>query len=156
MSLKQVIVVGLLVIPGVVIVWIMAGRSRDSREANWKANAIRAIFEVLVPAHNDASFRYLLENRTDSDYRIASESEVQIVERTKSTGNLRPKAAAHLSGEFPLWVPARWKVHFALVWTSDHDIDPLRLDDFVRDLNVRSFVLFAKAHRYQIEFPVSR
>jgi hypothetical protein len=156
MSLKQVILVGLLVIPGVVMVWIMAGRSRDSREDNWNANAIRATFEVLVPAHNDASLRYLLENRTDSDYRIASESEVQIVERTKSTADLRPKAAAHLSGEFSAVGPGQAEVHFALVWTSDHDIDPLRLYDFVPDLNVRSFVLFDKTHRYQIEFPVSR
>jgi len=102
-----------------------------------------------------ASFLYVFENRTGTDYRI-DESDVKILARSRSAGDLMPKAAEYVSGEFPLVVPAGRKVHFALVWTSDHDIDPARLDDFMSNLNVRSFVLLDRIHRYQIELPARR
>src|SRR2546425_3770229 len=135
---------------------MMAGHSRNSSQGSWNVDSIRATLETVVPAHNDASFRYVLENRTDSDYRIANDSEVKVMGRNRSTGELMPKVGEHVSGEFPLWVPARRKVHFALVWTADQEIDPTRLDDFVRNLNLRSFVLFDQVRRYEIELPANR
>jgi hypothetical protein len=47
-------------------------------------------------------------------------------------------------------------VHFALVWTADHDIDPDHTDDFVKSLNIRSFVVLDKVSGRQIEFSGSR
>jgi hypothetical protein len=144
-------------VPGAVVTALVLGNpQRAPGNGTWNADAIRATLERVVPAHNDASFIYVLENRTDSDYRIAGESEVRILGRGRSKGELVPKVAEHVSGEFPLVVPARRKVHFALVWTADRDIDPARIDDFVHNLNIKSFVLFDQVRRYQIEFPGSR
>jgi hypothetical protein len=98
----------------------------------------------------------VLENRTDADYRIEDESEVKILGRSRSTGGLVSEPRKHLSGEFPLLVPARRKVHFALVWTADREIDPGHIDEFVKSLNTRSFVVLDKVRRYAVEFPGSR
>ena len=158
MSLRRVLLVGTGVIAlcAVVLAWVWGGQSRHSGPGPWDGEAIRATLERVVAAHNDVWFIYVLENRTDADYRVADESEVRILGKSQSTGDLMPKATAHVSGEFPLVVPARRKVHFALVWTAEHEIDPARLEDFVRSLNVSSFVVFDKVRRYQIEFPASR
>src|SRR5713226_2567625 len=134
---------------------VVAHHSPAGSHGTWNGDAIRATLERVIPAHNDASFLYVFENRTGTDYRI-DESDVKILGRSRSTGDLMPKAAEHVSGEFPLVVPALRKVHFALVWTSEHNIDPTRLEDFISNLNVRSFVLFDRIHRYQIELPARR
>ena len=156
MSLRRILLVGVcIVVPGAAISALVLGAYfRNPRQGTWNGDAIRATLERVVPAHNDASFIYVLENLTDSDYRIADESAVSILGRDKSTANLIPKIGEHVSGEFPLTLPRRRKLHFALVWTADHDIDPARMDDFVRNLNFRSFVLLDKVRRYQIEFPI--
>lgn len=128
--------------------------SRTAARNEWDNTALRARLERVVPAHNDAFFVYVLENRTETDYRVTS-SEVRILGRSRSTGEFIPKVSQHVSGEFPLLVPARRKVHFALIWTADHDVDPKHMDEFVRTLNLRSFVLFDNVHRYQLEFPAA-
>ena len=156
MSLRRIVIGACLVVPAALLAaWVWAGQSRNAWHGTWKNDTIRATLERVVPAHNDASFIYVLENRTDADYRIADESEVRILGRSRS-GDLMPKASQHVSGEFPLVVPARRKVHFALVYTANHDLDPKRMDEFVDGLNLRSFVVFDKVRRYQIEFPGSR
>ncbi len=107
----------------------------------------------MIPVHNDVWFRYVLENRTDTDYHVADESQVRIVGKSRSTGALVPKLREHISGEFPLTVPAGQRVHFALVWTTDRDLEDVRVNDVVSGLNVSSFVVLDNASRYQIEFP---
>ena len=136
-----------------VTVFLFRNPWRNARPETWNKTAMSASLERVVPAHNDLSFIYVLENRTDSDYRIAADSEVEMFRRRFQGGPVT-RVAEHLSGEFPLWVPARRKVHFALVWTADADIDPGRIGDFVNSLDVGSFVLFDSRHGYQIEFPV--
>lgn len=138
-----------------VAAWVVTHRSPTDVHGTWNGNAIRATLERVVPSHNDASFLYVFENRTGTDYRI-DESDVKILGMSRSTGDWMPKAAEHISGEFPLVVPAGRKTHFALVWTSNHDIDPTKLEDFINNLNVRSFVLLDRIHRYQIELPARR
>jgi hypothetical protein len=156
--LRRAIWVGACVVASSALVaaWLLIIQPRNTWHGNWNGDAIRATFVRVVPAHNDASFLYVLENRTNSDYRIADESEVKILGRSRSTGGLMPKVGEHVSGEFPLVVPARRKVHFALVWTADRDIDPARMDDFFRNLNVSSFVVLDRVRRYQIEFQTGR
>ena len=147
---KVLVAAACLIVPGVVVAALVGERSTG--RAMWNTEAIQATLERVVPAHNDAYFVYVLENRTDHDYKIESDSEVQLAGRSRPTGDLVTKAGQHLSGEFPLRVPAGRKVHFALVWTAERDIDPARIDDFVRGLDVRSFVLLDKVRHYQIEF----
>jgi hypothetical protein len=90
----------------------LLGHWRNTERGSWKSDAIRASLEMAVPAHNDASSRYVLENRTESDYRIIDRGDVRIIQTAKSGAQ---SMASHVSREFPLWVPARRKVHFALV-----------------------------------------
>jgi hypothetical protein len=140
----------------VAVAWVVAGQARNVPPERWNSAAIRATLEMMVPAHNDVSFRYVLENRTDSDYRVADESDVQILGRSRSTRSLVAKAAEHVSGEFPLVVPARGRVHFALIWTADREIDPAQVGEFVSHLDLASFVVFDHVRLYQIELPASR
>jgi hypothetical protein len=153
---RAIVIAACIVVPCAgVAAWVAARHPPDDWHGTWNGDAIQATFERVVPAHNDASFLYVFENRTGTDYRI-EEADVKIFGRSRSTGDLMPKAAERVSGEFPLVVPAGRKVHFALVWTSDQDIDPALLEDFISNLNVRSFVLFDRIHRYQIELPARR
>lgn len=155
MSLRRILVLGacILVAGAIVIALVVGGTWHRAGHGTWNREAIQTTFERVVCAHNDASFIYVLENRTASDYRINDESEVKILGRSRSTGDLISEPSKHVSGEFPLLVPAKRRTHFALVWTADHDIDPDHIDDFVKTLNIRSFVLLDKARRYEIEFP---
>lgn len=136
------------------VVWYSSSQQHEPGSA-WPADAIHATLETVVPAHNDLSFRYLLENRTDSDFRIANESDVRILGRSTAATGLPPELAPHVSGEFPLLLPARGKTHFALVWTSDAEIEPAQVSSAVQKLNLTSFVLVDNAHRFQIEFPLN-
>ena len=138
------------------LAWIVAGGSQSASSETWNADAIRATLETVVPAHNDVSFLYVLENRTDADYRIAHDSEVTLLARSRSTGDFVPGAGEHMSGEFPLTVPARRKVHFALVWTANREIDPALTPEFVSNLDVKSFVVLDQVRRYRIECPTSQ
>jgi len=128
---------------------------RHALGSAWPADAIHATLETVVPAHNDLSFRYLLENRTDSDFRIADASDIRILGRSTTSTGLPPELAPHVSGEFPLLLPAHGKTHFALVWTSDAEIEPAQVSSAVQKLNLRSFLLVDNAHRFQIEFPLT-
>jgi hypothetical protein len=153
---RAIAMVACIVVPCAGVVALVTARHlRHGGHGAWNGNAIRATLERVVPAHNDASFLYVLENRTATDYRI-DESDVEILGRSLSTGDLMPSAAKHVSGDFPLVVPAGRKVHFALVWTADRDIDPARLEDFISNVNIRSFVLLDRIRRYQIELPARR
>lgn len=118
------------------------------------AAPIHATLETVVPAHNDLFFRYLLENQTDSEYRLGDESGAQILTRSRSTGALESKAATHISGEFPLVVPARGRAHFALIWTADQEIDAAKVTDVVERLAVDSFVIIDTLRDTRIELPV--
>ena len=158
MSVRRVVLAGCCVAATAIVwlAWIVPARSRIVPAEGWNADAIRATLETVVPAHNDVSFLYLLENRTDADYRIADESEVKILGRSRSTGDLVPSAGEHVSGEFPLTVPARRNVHFALVWTANREIDPALTREFVSNLDVKSFVVLDTLRRYRIECPASQ
>lgn len=137
-------------------VWLLAGSPSGRRqERAWTVDAIRATLERVVSAHNDVSFVYVLENLTDSAYSIERESDVTIIGRSKATGELLPKLDIHVSGEFPLVLPARSTTHFALVWTGDREIEPAQVSDAVRGLKLASFVVRDGGHHYQVEFPVS-
>ena len=133
----------------------MAGRTRNVPAERQRDHPIRATLETVVPAHNDLSFRYVLENMTDRDYPLPDESDVTILGRRRSSGDLVPEAGGHVSGDFPLLVPARRLVHFALVWTGDHEIDPAGVSDAVSRLDFVSFVVIDKVRQSRLEFPLS-
>jgi hypothetical protein len=134
---------------------ILACHARNTVPEHSNDLLIRATLESVVPAHNDLWFRYVLENQTDSEYRVADESEVRILGRRR-TGVLERTRLENVSGEFPLVVPARGRVHFALIWTCDHEIVPAYVGNEVSGLSIRSFVFIDNVRQYQIEFPLNR
>jgi hypothetical protein len=153
MSVRHTLLICALLAGGIGTAELMLAQWRNAERRPWKSDAIRASLEMVVPAHNDASFRYELENCADSDYRITEPSDVVIVQKSESG---EQSAARQVSGEFPLWAPARRKVHFALVWTADRDIDLAGVPDFLNAMNLNSFVLFDKVHGCEIDFPARR
>jgi hypothetical protein len=138
----------------VAIAWLGTARMRNVPPDADSSDAIRATLETVVSSHNDLSFRYVLENRSDRDYRLPDESDVKILGRNRSRGDLVPTAGEHVSGDFPLVIPARRNVHFALVWTSDREVDPAHVSDAVKRLDLVSFVVIDKSRHSQIELPL--
>jgi hypothetical protein len=138
----------------VAVAWLRPGRMRNVSPDGDNGYKIRATLETVVPSHNDVSFRYVLENRSDRDYQLPDESDVKILGRNRSHGDLVPQTGEHVSGDFPLMVPAGRNVHFALVWTSDREVDPAEVSDVVKRLDLVSFVVIDKIRHYRIELPL--
>jgi hypothetical protein len=137
----------------VIVLAAVAGTFRYAlRPRVWNQRAIRATLETVVPVHDQLSFLYLLENQTDSDYRIGDDGDTQIRARSKSTGRALPNLRGRVFGEFPLILPARTKTHFALLVTAGGDIEPRNAEEVRKKLDVGSFFLFDPVRRYQIEF----
>lgn len=128
----------------------MRNRSIPEHE---NGTAIRATLERVVPTHNDVAFVYLLENRTDADYRIPEEQAIRLRARSASTKRLLTKLPAQVTGDFPLLLPARSRTHFALIVTANHEVQPEQTAEFRKSLDIDSFLLFDPARRYQIELP---
>ena len=61
-----------------------------------------------------------------------------------------------LTGTCGVAACARGRVHFALIWTADREIDPAQVGEFVSRLDLASFGVFDNVRLYQIEFPASR
>ena len=137
------------------LVWTKAERTASLEGGPWNTSAVQGAFEMAVPAHNDLSFRYVLENRTGSEYRIRDAAGVRILARSKTTGRLMPSSERHLSAEVPLTLPPGRPVHFAVIWTAENDFAP-DADDFPRENDIGSLVIFDVARRIQIELPASR
>lgn len=115
--------------------------------------AIRATLESVVPTHNDVIFIYLLENRTDADYRIPEEPGIRLLARRTYTKRLLMKLPEQVTGDFPLLLPARGKTHFALIVTSNHEVQPEQTAEFRKSLDIDSFVVFDPIRHYEIELP---
>jgi hypothetical protein len=143
-------------ISALAVVWWAAGQLQLELRGSWNRDAIGATLERVIPVHNDVVFQYVLENRTNSDYKVTDEARVKIVGKSRSTGALLPKAGKHVAGDFPLTIPAGKRAHFALVWTTDRDLEAVRVDDLIADLGVSSFLAFDEGSRYEIEFPARR
>lgn len=115
--------------------------------------AIQAKLERVIPTHNDVAFIYLLENRTGADYRIPEEGAIRLRARSASTKRLLFKFPGQITGDFPLLLPARSRSHFALIVTSNHDVQPEHTAEFQKSLDIESFLLFDPAGRFEIELP---
>jgi hypothetical protein len=109
----------------------------------------------VVPTHNDVAFIYLLENGMDADYRIPEEPAIRLRARSASTHQLRTKLPEQATGDFPLLLPARSKTHFALILTSNREVQPEQTFEFPKHLGIDSFVLFDPLRRYEIELPIN-
>jgi len=133
--------------------------------SSWHPQAIKATYvasqlKETDKTHCTLTLSYDLENNTDSDYRLDDGRELVIQSRLKSDGSLSQQEPIQLS--FPVFLPAKRHARLAIemterfAWPLEGDpayIDKLR--EFVRQrlANVREFVLFDRARRYEVKLP---
>jgi len=141
--------------------------SAGHRVRPWNSTAITASFLGAqlreIDSENATLFlAYELQNRTDSDYRLADGPATFFMSRLKENGSLSSQEQVRLS--FPTFLPARQRARIALEiprpfgWPGEND--PLfqeKLKTFVnqRIVDVEAFVMFDQTDRFQIEFPGS-
>jgi hypothetical protein len=146
---------------------------RANRPKPWNPTAITATFDSIDTEGPEKKlvFYYVLQNNTDGDFRIASDAAVVLVGNLAKQQSLTTESSKELlSGEFPLFVPAKQRarlgIHLGYAYSGagplsdgatkpDRDHDRALLTGYVRDelSNLAGFVIFHEATRYQIELP---
>jgi hypothetical protein len=131
----------------------------------WNAAAVRATFATVEVRQLNATsaavvFFYDLENNSGSDYQIEAGPNLRLMSRLKSDGSLVADRRAKLSDNAFLPLANRTRVGVQVdcpfPWPAQRDPTA---DAKVRALvsqeisNLRGFVLFDSAARYQIELP---
>ena len=168
-----------------VLLLILGARSWYlSRPTPWNKGSIKTTFNYVETEgeHNQLIFHYTLENTTNFDYRIEDESNVVIMKKLEKQKSLSLDAGT-LRGDFPVFVPARQRLQFAIHtqmhYTPNQVITvPLeeleeteilkgqakqeaenrfrkKLAAFVMEemTSLDGFVLFDKENHYRIDFP---
>jgi hypothetical protein len=132
----------------------------------WDSHAIEATFEgvqvqEIDPTHATIGFLYDLDNRTNSDFQLASGPSVVIMKRLKADGSLSSEAQARLGSA--AFIPTNNRTRISLkmtdtfAWPAKQDANA---DESFRDFvaretsGVQGFVIFDQASRYQIELPI--
>jgi hypothetical protein len=148
--------------------------SRPRPPKPWNTTAIKATFQDVTAAGNDnhLEFEYVLENTTDSDFRIGESSAYAIMGRLRNPSSLQGPVEGlfHLG---PIFIPARQRVEYSVsVPQMRYDTlaekyrgtsrqmpeqkpNPEALAAYVNKEfpNLDGFVLFDEVNRYQINFP---
>jgi hypothetical protein len=155
-----------IVIVAAVVVAIRYPRagSQAARVDTWNSSAIQSTLagvrvREMDPAHAAVVFSYDLDNRTDSDYRLASGPNVVIMSRLQPSGSL--SGDQQISLEAAAFVPARNRtrvsieMNHAFAWPAQRDASAERqIRQLVADevSGLEGFVLFDQATRYEIDF----
>ena len=138
-------------------------RAPNVRPDAWNSTAIQSTLagirvKEIDSAHAAVVFLYDLDNRTDSDYRLASGPSVVIMSRLQPSGSL--SADQQISLDATAFVPARNRTRIAIemsrafAWPSTRDAAAERQ---IRQLvaeqvaGLEGFVLFDQAARYEID-----
>jgi hypothetical protein len=138
-----------------------------ARADNWNPAAVHSTLagvrvREIDPMHAAVVFSYDLENRTDTDYRLAGGPNVVIMSRLEPSGSL--------SGDQPIaletnaFVPAKNRTRVSVemtrnfAWPAQRDTAAERqIRQFVADQvsGLEGFVLFDQSTRYEIDLPVT-
>jgi len=165
---------------GLLAYWVS---TRPVRQAEWNTKAIVAKFD-----HTDAEgesnpktlvFYYILENTTDSDYRLPSKDQLEILPRLGQKGSLTSGSGVVSVDEDASFIPARhhrmFPIHFKyplVAGFAQHQdykdlgyvpVDPeaesismrrRRSQEFVTSelTNLKGFAIFDQVNRYEIDF----
>jgi hypothetical protein len=133
----------------------------------WNTHAIEGALSGVRVREVDAThaavvFLYDLDNRTDTDYRLTKGPDVVVMSRLKTTDSLSSDEPADI--ESSAFLPAGNRARVAIevlqpfAWPSQKDA---AADRNFRDLvagrvaDLRGFVVFDQAARYQIELPAA-
>jgi hypothetical protein len=145
-------------------------KSRPRPQAPWNKQAIVAEFDYVRPQgeNNNLTFHYVLQNNTDSDYRIDSEADAEITARLKKEKGFSSFANKYVKIDYPIFVPAKSRLWVSLnvpyPYPIKEKINPTEDEDkqYGTDVakyvttktgNLDGFVLFDTLNRYEIDFP---
>ena len=156
------------IILGTFIWW----ESRPPKPKPWDQSSITATYDNLGTEGEKNSFwlAYTVENHTNDDYRIESDSnQVHLAAILKRTNNSLSFADdKEITIDYPVFIPAkrsvRLRVHFYMPYSEHEDYnapDDVRHDWETKAAifltkeagNVNGFVLMDEASRYQINLP---
>jgi hypothetical protein len=131
----------------------------------WNSDAIESTLsgvrvKEIDPTHAAVMLFYDLDNRTDTDYRLANGPDVVIMSRIPSDGSL--VSDQQVSLDAAAFVPARNRTRVAVEMSRPFDWP--RQNDAVAESQIRQlvaaqisgvegFVVFDRAARYEIELP---
>jgi len=154
-----------------ILLVVLAGPQRpapsETQASPWNSTAIGSTLagvrvQEVDPTHAALMLFYDLDNRTDSDYRLASGPNLVVMSRMEPDGTLSSDREPVVTAT--AFVPARTRVRIAL--EMDHTFNwPAQKDaaaegalrEFVADevAGLGGFVLFDQTARYQIELPAA-
>jgi len=136
----------------------------------WNKAAITAEYDYVRPdgEKNNLTFHYILQNNTDTDFRIDSDSAIEITGKLKQEKGLSAFANRYVTTDYPVFVPAKNRVWLALhipyPYPMKEKDNPsleerkqftIEVAKYVADEmgNLDGFVLFDTVNRYEIDFP---
>ena len=147
--------------------WYM---SRPKPPKPWNKAAITAEYDYVHPdgEKNNLTFHYILQNNTDTDYRVDSDGGIEITGKLKQEKGLSAFARHYVTTEYPVFVPARNRVWISLNIPYPYPVkekDKPSLEErkqFTTEVakyvtnemgNLDGFVLFDTLNRFEIDFP---
>jgi len=158
------IALGAVAIVALAIVVRLARSAAPAGPSNsWNASAIQGTLagirvKEIESSHAAVVFFYDLDNRTDSDYKLASGPSIVIMSRLQPSGSLSSDQQINL--ETGAFVPAKNRTRIALetsrafAWPPARDAAAERqIRQLVADevAGLEGFVLFDQATRYEID-----
>jgi hypothetical protein len=136
----------------------------------WNKTAITAEYGYVRPEGEKGylAFNYVLQNNTDFDYRVESDSGIEITGRLKSEKGFSTFADRYVTADYPIFLPAKSRVRVSLNIPYAYPIKEkdkpneeeskqytTAVAKYVTDEmgNLGGFVLFDTVSRYEIDFP---
>lgn len=132
----------------------------------WDSQAIVAAFEGVQvrevdPTHADIEFLYDLDNRTSSDFQLASGPSTVIMKRLTADDSLSSDTHARLASTAFIPVNNRTRIAIEIAdnlpWPAKAGgaADQTFRDFVARETaGIKGFVIFDQGSRYQIELPI--
>ncbi len=113
--------------------------SRPPKPKHWDDKAITAFYEGLDTEGDANTFRfvYTLQNNTDADYQIETDSGVHLAAFLKQSQALSFSDAQNLHTDFPIYIPAKSRVRLQVHLNYPYPIKPnyQASDDEQHDFN---------------------
>jgi hypothetical protein len=169
---KKIVAVGLAACALLLLLMLVAARfgqndasTSPNQPPPWNSQAIEGTLagirvQEIDPTHAAVIFLYDLDNKTDTDYRLAKGPNIVVMSRLKSGGTL--SADEPITLDSAAFVPARNRTRIALKvshlfnWPgqsgayAERQFNQLVAGDVA---GVAGFVLFDQTNRYEIDFP---
>lgn len=142
-------------------------RERPKPPKPWSKQAITAEYDyVSTDDENKIFFYYTVQNNTEADYQLESNTQVEMAVRLKAEKAFESSRKI-VTLEYPVFIPAKGRVRLKVKipytypghdkqGTSDelHDHNSKVAQYFAKEAtNLDGFVLFDTMNKYEIDFP---